>query len=319
MGKTAAMAAYAYPGAVPYSDPTAVQGRRIGAFFIDAAIVIVLAIITFLPLHSEESRAQAIREGKCRPNEITFGDNSNSTTCDGFTFESNGTVYFADPAWFWVNLGFSFAYFAVLQGVMGATAGKLMVGLRVVRPDGSIANIGWSSLRWLLFFVDGPLTLGICGLVTFLVSKGHRRVGDMVAGTYVVGTRSVGQPVVLPAPQVPVYAPTGYYPPPGQGYGPPPGQGYGPPPGQGYGPPPGQGYGPPPGQAYPPPPGQGYPPPGQAGEAPAPGAPSAPPTPTGVPAGPHWDSVRGTYVQADPETGVWHSWNTRTSKWEPLQ
>ena len=304
MGKTAAMAAYAYPGAVPYSDPTAVQGRRIGAFFIDAAIVIVLAIVTFVPFHSEESRSQAIREGKCRANEITFGNNNNSTTCDGFTFESNGTVYFADGEWFWVNLGFSFAYFALLQGVMGATAGKLMVGLRVVRADGSIANVGWSSLRWLLFFVDGPMTFGICGLVTFLVSKGHRRVGDMVAGTYVVGARAVGQPVVLPAPQVPVYVPTGYYPPPGQGYGPPPGQGYPPPPGQGYGPPPGQ----------------SYPPPGQAAAPPSYGAPSGPPPATpSVPAGPHWDTARGTYVQADPETGIWHSWNTRTSKWEPLQ
>ena len=49
MGKTAAMAAYAYPGAVPPTDPTAVQGRRIGAFFIDAAIVTVIAIVLVGP------------------------------------------------------------------------------------------------------------------------------------------------------------------------------------------------------------------------------------------------------------------------------
>ena len=295
MGKTAAMAAYAYPGAVPYSDPTAVQGRRIGAFFIDAAIVIALAVVTFFPMHSEQSLSKALNEGKCRRNEIPFGDRSDSVSCDGFTFQSDGTVYSADPAWFWVNLGFSFAYFALLQGVIGATAGKLMVGLRVVRGDGSIANVGWASLRWLFFFVDGPLTFGICGLVTFLVSKGHRRVGDMVSGTYVVGTGSVGQPVVLPVAAAPTYPPVGYYPPPGAGYGPPPGQGYGPPPGAGYGPPPGQ----------------SYPPPGQAA--------ATPPVGAGAPAGPQWDTARGTYVQADPETGVWHSWNTRTSKWEPLQ
>jgi uncharacterized RDD family membrane protein YckC len=308
MGKTAAMAAYAYPGAVPYTDPTAVQGRRIGAFFIDAAIVVALAIVTFLPLHSEESRSQAIREGKCHLTSNTFNDRT-TTTCDGFTFESDGTVYFADPSWFWVNLGISFAYFALLQGVMGATAGKLMVGLRVVRADGSIANVGWASLRWLFFFVDGPLTFGICGLVTFLVSKGHRRVGDMVSGTYVVAASSVGQPVVLPtAAPVPIYPPAGYYPPPGQGYGPPPGQGYPPPPAPGYGPPPGAGYGPPPGQSYPPP-----------GQATAVPPAAVPPTGASAPAGPHWDTARGTYVQADPETGVWHSWNTRTSQWEPLQ
>src|SRR3954454_6189460 len=240
MGKTAAMAAYAYPGAVPYSDPTAVQGRRIGAFFIDAAILTVVAVVLFFPFHSEESRTQALREGKCHITSNTFND-SVTTTCDGFTFESEGTVYFADPAWFWANLAVSAAYYVVLQGILGATLGKLMVGLRVVRPDGSIAHVGWAGLRWLFFFVDGPLTFFICGLVTFLVSKGHRRVGDMIASTYVVRAASVGQPVVLPVVTAPVYPPMAYYPPPGQGSPPVPGQGYPPPPGQAY-PPPGQGY-----------------------------------------------------------------------------
>src|SRR3954452_1772282 len=101
-----AMTAYAYPGAVPYSDPTAVQGRRIGAFFIDLAIVTLVAVLTFLPLHSEESRNQAIREGRCSATFNTFNDQP-TTHCDGFTFESNGTVYFADPAWGWVNFGLS--------------------------------------------------------------------------------------------------------------------------------------------------------------------------------------------------------------------
>ena len=125
---------------------------------------------------------------------------STTTTCDGFTFESDGTVYIAEPGWFWANLGVSFAYYVVMQGLLGSTLGKLMVGLRVVRPDGSIANVGWAALRWLFFFVDGPLTFFICGLVTFLVSKGHRRVGDMIASTYVVSAAQVGHPVVLPAP-----------------------------------------------------------------------------------------------------------------------
>ncbi|MEY2589586.1 MAG: hypothetical protein QOJ67_1570 [Acidimicrobiaceae bacterium] len=300
------MAAYAYPGAVPYSDPTAVQGRRIGAFFIDVAVVIIFAVLTFLPLHSEESRSQAIREGKCHLVVSNFNDTGSTTSCDGFTFESNGTVYFADPAWFWVNFGFSFAYFAVLQGIIGATAGKLATGIRVVRTDGAIANIGWASIRWIFFFVDGPMTFGICGLVTFLVSKGHRRVGDMVAGTYVVAASAVGQPIVLPVAAAPVYVPQGgYYAPPGQGYPPPPGQGYPPPPGQSY-PPPGQGYAPP-GQATPPP-----------GVVAPPASTAPPPSPGPVPAGPQWDTARGTYVQADPVTGVWHAWNTRTSQWEPV-
>src|SRR4051812_50097259 len=86
MGKTAAMAAYAYQGAVPYSDPTAVQGRRIGAFFIDAAIVTVAAIVLFFPFHSEESQTQALREGKCRITTNGFND-STKRTGGGFTFE----------------------------------------------------------------------------------------------------------------------------------------------------------------------------------------------------------------------------------------
>jgi hypothetical protein len=48
-----------------------------------------------------------------------------------------------------------------------------------------------------VFAVDGPLSLFLCGLLTSLLSKGHRRLGDMAAGTYVVATSSVGQPVMI--------------------------------------------------------------------------------------------------------------------------
>jgi uncharacterized RDD family membrane protein YckC len=52
-------------------------------------------------------------------------------------------------------------------------------------------------VRWLLFVVDGPLTLFLCGIITSAVSKGHRRVGDMAADSYVVHRDDAGRPLSL--------------------------------------------------------------------------------------------------------------------------
>jgi len=53
-------------------------------------------------------------------------------------------------------------------------------------------------LRWLLWWVDGPITLFLCGIITSATSRGHRRVGDMAADSYVVAKADAGQPVMLP-------------------------------------------------------------------------------------------------------------------------
>ncbi len=163
----------------------------------------------------------------------------------------------------WIFLGLFVAY-CIFQGLVGGSLGKLALGLRVVKADGRQAGIGASFARTFGWIIDA-ITCGlpIVGGIAMFSSSGHRRVGDMMAGTYVVPQQLVGNPVILPgqpgfgqfpspAYGAPAYGPYG---------GPPPGQ-FGSPPGS-LGPPPGQ-FGPPPGQ-----PGQFGPPPGQFGRRPA--------------------------------------------------
>jgi uncharacterized RDD family membrane protein YckC len=70
----------------------------------------------------------------------------------------------------------------------GQSPGKRLMGIRVVRGDGSPVNPGASFLRNLLRFADTFLFLCPIALLTMLISRGCRRLGDWVGGTLVVYT-----------------------------------------------------------------------------------------------------------------------------------
>jgi uncharacterized RDD family membrane protein YckC len=186
-------AAWAQPGR-PY-DPTAVLGRRYGAFFIDAAICIVAFAIFFFPFATTRTRAETLRLPGCH----LSSNDSSQVECDNrAVFTINDTVYEANfGAWVAMSAAFTFLYFAIVEGIAGGSLGKHMVGIRVVDEHGGKIGIGRSTLRWLLFAVDGPLSIYLCGIITSSVSEGHRRLGDMAATTYVVGKADAGHPVAI--------------------------------------------------------------------------------------------------------------------------
>ncbi|MDR1099671.1 MAG: RDD family protein [Treponema sp.] len=70
----------------------------------------------------------------------------------------------------------------------GQSLGKRIMGIRVVRDDGSPVNPGASFLRNLLRFADTFLFLCPIALISMTVSPGFRRLGDWAAGTLVVYT-----------------------------------------------------------------------------------------------------------------------------------
>jgi uncharacterized RDD family membrane protein YckC len=70
----------------------------------------------------------------------------------------------------------------------GQSPGKRLLGIRVVRGEGSPVNPGASFLRNLLRFADTFLFLCPIALVTMLFSRGYRRLGDWAADTLVVYT-----------------------------------------------------------------------------------------------------------------------------------
>jgi uncharacterized RDD family membrane protein YckC len=90
-----------------------------------------------------------------------------------------------------------FGYFVVMEATLGATLGKLLVGLRVQRADG--ARVGWgaSLVRNLLRPIDLAF-LGLVGAALIWGSPRRQRLGDRVAGTVVV-RRPAAQPVTVPA------------------------------------------------------------------------------------------------------------------------
>lgn len=72
----------------------------------------------------------------------------------------------------------------------GRSPGKAALGLRVVRDDGGPVTFRHALVRALLaVFVDLWLTMGTVGVVVSLASARGKRVGDVLAGTFVVHER----------------------------------------------------------------------------------------------------------------------------------
>jgi len=101
----------------------------------------------------------------------------------------------ADAGRIVLNLLVSIAVFAALQGTLlvrrGQTLGKILLGVRIVRPDGSRAGAArLLGLRYLLGFVIAmiPIIGVIYGLVdSLLIFRESRRcLHDQIADTIVV-------------------------------------------------------------------------------------------------------------------------------------
>jgi len=80
-----------------------------------------------------------------------------------------------------------FAYYAFFEAIWnGQTPGKRWTHLRVMQDSGRPITPYDAILRNLLRFVDQLPTLYAVGIVTILISREKKRVGDYAAGTVVV-------------------------------------------------------------------------------------------------------------------------------------
>ena len=100
----------------------------------------------------------------------------------------NQDLFVTDP----LCLGFllvMFLYFVLLEGLAGATLGKMVLGIRVERMGGGRPGFTKGLVRNLLRVVDSLPALGILGIILIATSPERARFGDRVAGTRVVRSR----------------------------------------------------------------------------------------------------------------------------------
>ncbi|HTI14190.1 MAG TPA: RDD family protein [Dictyobacter sp.] len=79
-------------------------------------------------------------------------------------------------------------YFIILEGTMGATLGKKILGLKVVNQDGSPISWGASIIRNILRIIDWIFCY-ILGAILIWTSSTRQRLGDRAAHTVVVKSR----------------------------------------------------------------------------------------------------------------------------------
>jgi uncharacterized RDD family membrane protein YckC len=306
--------AYNMPPPLPV-DPTDVAGKRIGAWFIDAVIYVVasnlLAVLLGVgpKINSQDFDSSAAAERFCET-----WRSANNGVCSHAEGTATTITNIAPAIWLFVAL---VVVFIVYQGLLGASLGKLALGLRIVKADGSLAGVGASALRTVLWVVDAiTCAAPIVGGILILTTKGHRRVGDMAAGTFVVPHTQVGHPVILPGqPGWGTYQPGPYQPTPQPGAPGGPG-GFGQP--SGFGQPGAPAVGP---SATPPAPwAPTTPTPGE-----APGSTEHPgPAAADAPGGgyeadkPIWDDARNAYIQYDSERSAWLEYDDVAKEWKPI-
>ena len=186
-----------------HPDPTKVMGRRVGASLIDGVVVFVPFVLY------QSSRLEYVDTDDLGGVSATDYCDAYTDRLDGICISAGDRVYFGEaessPAL--VLIGVSVLIYVILQGLAGWTIGKLLTGIRVVREDGSRPGLVKALVRWLFWIVDGLPVGGLVGFIVGLTSTGHRRVGDMVAKTFVVRKAAAGQPVLIPGLTLPPAAP----------------------------------------------------------------------------------------------------------------
>jgi len=83
----------------------------------------------------------------------------------------------------------------------GKSLGKLAAGLRVVRDDGGPIRARHALIRGLLSVVEIYMASGSLALITSLLNRRGKRLGDLLAGTYVIRERpprEMPNPVRMP-------------------------------------------------------------------------------------------------------------------------
>lgn len=115
---------------------------------------------------------------------MAFGFASNfSDSMNEFVIENQWIIYavYVIPAFFY-HLIFEISW-------NGKSFGKWLMGLQVVKVDGTNPSIGNYIIRWMFRLVEITFTSGMIAFITVLVNGKGQRLGDIAAKTCVIKTR----------------------------------------------------------------------------------------------------------------------------------
>lgn len=182
-----------HPSVAVDLDPTNVRGRRIGAVFIDFALLLIPQLL--IASASLEKRT-----------DVTSCDQIEASLKSCFAL--NDEVYAATGGrlvgWQMLSALVAVAYYVILQGMTGWTIGKRLVGIRVVDANGAICGIPRGFVRYLPLLIPalipavGPFIgflIALAEFILILAHRRHQRMGDLMAKTFVVRQDAVGQAV----------------------------------------------------------------------------------------------------------------------------
>lgn len=75
----------------------------------------------------------------------------------------------------------------------GQSPGKMIMGIRVVKTDGSQLTLGSCFIRWIFRLIDITLMGGAVAVLVIIINGKGQRLGDLAAGTTVLKTTGKGE------------------------------------------------------------------------------------------------------------------------------
>ena len=89
---------------------------------------------------------------------------------------------------------FYLGYFIAFETVAGASIGKNLVGLTIVREDGSPVRLREAVIRTLFRATDGAPLWYIMGIIAVVLSPTRQRIGDHLAQAIVIEKATINSP-----------------------------------------------------------------------------------------------------------------------------
>ena len=165
-------------------DPTQVVLRRTVAYLVDALLIAAILLVTIWVTGDVKRSSQGC------PDPVP-----KNHSCIDYNHQAlvvNNRVF----VWFTLLVIVLFTlFFGLIPGITGASPGKSLFGIRVVRADGT--KPGWKRglLRSVCWGLDGLMLVLPTAMWLAALTPRHRRLGDYAAQTYVVRRDAAGRPV----------------------------------------------------------------------------------------------------------------------------